>query len=182
MANNTTGPGLVDRYYPIATLPLASGWLGLAHCPGTVRGRRQVGEPRLCADIAATRDWQARQVISLIETTEMEALGVSGLGRAMQTAGIDWRHLPIPDFRTPDAQTMQLWQALSPQLHGILNSGGRVLLHCRAGLGRSGTMAALILTERGMTPDAAIAAVRSVRPGAVETARQEQWLRQQCSG
>jgi hypothetical protein len=38
-------------------------------------------------------------------------------------------------------------------------------------------VAARLLVERGQTPGAALAALRSVRPGAVETAAQEDWVR-----
>ena len=50
------------------------------------------------------------------------------------------------------------WAALAPGLHRRLGAGERVLLHCKGGLGRTGTIAARLLVERGMTPDAAIRA------------------------
>ncbi len=174
-----TDLSLADRGYPIATLPLTSGSLGLAHCPGTDQGGKHAGEPRLASDIAAARAWKAGLVVSLLASAELEALGIRGLGQAVRDAGMEWRHLPIHDFGTPDAAAMQQWQTLAPLIQGMLDIGEQVLLHCRAGLGRSGTMAALILIERGMSPEAAITTVRSVRPGAIETAAQEQWLRQQ---
>ncbi len=170
---------LADRDYPIATLPLTSGSLGLAHCPGTDQGRKHAGEPRLVSDIAAAQAWKAGLVVSLLTSAELEALGICGLGQEVRNAGMEWRHLPIRDFGTPDDLAMRQWRTLSPLLHAVLDRGGRVLLHCRAGLGRSGTIAALVLIEAGMPPDAAIGTVRSVRPGAIETAAQEQWLRQQ---
>jgi ADP-ribosyl-[dinitrogen reductase] hydrolase len=71
---------------------------------------------------------------------------------------------------------MDTWAALSAQLHGTLERGGRVLVHCRGGLGRAGTIAALMLIERGWSAPQAISDVRAVRPGAIETEEQERWV------
>ena len=57
-----------------------------------------------------------------------------------------------------------------------LEAGEKVFLHCRAGLGRSGTITAALLISGGMMPDDAIRAVRAVRPGAIETSGQVDWL------
>jgi ADP-ribosyl-[dinitrogen reductase] hydrolase len=50
----------------------------------------------------------------------------------------------------------------------------RRLIHCRGGLGYTGMIAARLLVELGMDAHDAIAAVRRVRPGAIETGAQEQ--------
>ena len=46
-----------------------------------------------------------------------------------------------------------------------------------AGLGRTGTMAAKMLVGFGVSPEDAIASVRQARPGTIETAAQEQYIR-----
>jgi atypical dual specificity phosphatase len=48
-----------------------------------------------------------------------------------------------------------------------------VAVHCAAGLGRTGTVLAAYLVARGEEPRAALARVRDLRPGSVETADQE---------
>ncbi|HVA32773.1 MAG TPA: protein-tyrosine phosphatase family protein, partial [Candidatus Baltobacteraceae bacterium] len=58
-----------------------------------------------------------------------------------------------------------------------LRKGERVLVHCRGGLGRAGTVAARLLVELGMDPAEAIAAVRRARPNAIETAAQAAYVR-----
>ncbi|MNL81577.1 hypothetical protein D3C87_2087370 [compost metagenome] len=51
-------------------------------------------------------------------------------------------------------------------------------MHCKGGLGRAGTVASMLLIDTGCALDGinAIAKVRSVRPGAVETAEQEEFI------
>ena len=59
------------------------------------------------------------------------------------------------------------------RLRMLLRSGRDVLVHCRGGLGRAGTIAARLLIDLGMEPATAIRQVRAVRPGAIETLEQE---------
>lgn len=56
-------------------------------------------------------------------------------------------------------------------------TGESVGVHCTAGLGRSGTMAAAYLVARGATADDAIATIRAFRPGSIETEAQEDAIR-----
>jgi len=162
----------------IDDLPVANGRLGLTLCPGK-RGDSVFGAPwarDLDTDLDAIRDWGADAVVTLIETDEATMLGVAGLGEGVTARGMAWHHLPVRDLDAPDDAGTEAWLALSPVLHRILERSGRVLLHCRGGLGRAGTIAALILTERGRSARDAIAAVRAARTGAVETAGQERWI------
>ena len=57
-------------------------------------------------------------------------------------------------------------------------SGDPVAVHCAAGLGRSGTMAAVYLVADGASADEAITRVRDLRPGSIETEEQENAVRQ----
>lgn len=61
-------------------------------------------------------------------------------------------------------------------LLALLRGGCDALVHCRGGLGRAGTIAALLLAELGMDPQAAVAAVRAVRTGAIQTSEQEDFV------
>jgi protein-tyrosine phosphatase len=68
---------------------------------------------------------------------------------------------PIPDLYVPEADdALELFR----QLRSRLDEGQRVLLHCGAGIGRAGTIAAGLLVTMGATPEDAIAHVRAHRP------------------
>ena len=162
----------------IDDLPLGNGRLGLTFCPGK-KGDSVFGaawDRDLDLDLDAIRDWGAVAVLTLIEAHEFDQLGVPGLGAAVTARGIRWFHFPIRDLDIPTDIDAPAWTALSAQLHAELERGGRVLVHCRGGLGRAGTIAALLLIERGVSGPQAIRDVRAVRPGAIETAEQERWL------
>ena len=63
------------------------------------------------------------------------------------------------------------------ELRAILRAGFNVLVHCKGGLGRAGTIASRLLIELGIDPHAAVAAVRAPRLGAIETPAQFAYVR-----
>jgi atypical dual specificity phosphatase len=85
-------------------------------------------------------------------------------------AGMSHLHLPIPDFTAPDEETID--RAVSFIRENVVEDLP-VLVHCAAGLGRTGTVLACYLVSTGIEPGEAIARVREARPGSVETSAQE---------
>ena len=100
------------------------------------------------------------------------------LAERARAHGLMWYGLPITDGAAPDARLLGPWRSLGPQFAAKLLSGTRIVVHCKGGLGRAGTVASMLLIETGFASDGidAIAKVRSVRPGAVETAEQEEFI------
>jgi ADP-ribosyl-[dinitrogen reductase] hydrolase len=87
-----------------------------------------------------------------------------------------WFHLPIVDQSIPDERFEREWDLAGEELRSILHSGSDVLVHCRGGLGRAGTISSRLLIELGMEPKTAIKRVREVRPGAIENDDQEMYV------
>jgi len=83
--------------------------------------------------------------------------------------------LRIDDVDIPDATFEKSWETAGAQLREELLRGGKILIHCKGGLGRSGMIAARLIVELGAAkPEEAIRRVRVSRPGAIETRAQEQ--------
>jgi len=127
-------------------------------------------------DLDAIRDWGAAAVVTLIEDREFALLRVERLGDEVRRRGVRWFHLPIADFSTPDERFEKQWETAGVELRSTLRGGRDVLIHCKGGLGRAGTIGARLLIELGMEPVAAVEKVRSVRPGAIETHQQEDYV------
>lgn len=156
----------------------AGGRIGITFCPGKCgpSGSGYVWQRDLAADLDVVATWKPDAVVTLIEDHEFAMLGVAGLGDQIEQRGIKWHHLPIVDVRSPDARLAAGWEMCGPGLVEALRHGGRVLVHCRGGLGRAGTVAARLLVELGVPPQVAVAKVRAARPGAIETAEQLRYV------
>lgn len=157
------------------------GTIGLGCCPGhrltPWMVRPELGS--LQEDLAAIAGWGPDLVLTLMEARELDHVGVPAalIGRHMQASARRWVHLPIPNLREPDHRLEAAWPLLYQDIDRALKSGGRIFIHCYAGLGRTGTVAARILIERhGLSAAHAIALVRATRPGSVETMQQERYL------
>jgi len=66
--------------------------------------------------------------------------------------GLSWFHLPIVDVSTPDGEFEHGWKSVGEDLRSMLKNGADVLVHCRGGLGRAGTIAARLLVQLEMEP------------------------------
>jgi ADP-ribosyl-[dinitrogen reductase] hydrolase len=166
----------------IAELPIGSrgGAVGVTFAPGKRQLIALTGawERDLDLDLAAIRAWGATRLITLLEPWELEELAITALPTRAAAHELEWQALPITDGAAPDARLLEFWSTLAPQLVQELEQGARVVVHCKGGLGRAGTVACLLLLEASAVEDvpAAIALVRQVRPGAIETAAQEAFL------
>lgn len=89
----------------------------------------------------------------------IEAAGITHFVDLTERAGYvpaAARHLlhPITDFGIPSVAGMRrTLDAIADALEG----GGAVYLHCRAGIGRTGTVAGCLLVEHGFAADEALA-------------------------
>lgn len=155
--------------FAIASLPLLNGEIGLCPLPGAADD--------FDAGLAAILGWRPRLVLSLTPRPEMAALGAGALPEAVQGAGVVWRGFGIEDYGVPDPASEALWQDLSRDMRGVLARGGRVLVHCRGGCGRTGMMVLRLMIEAGEPPDPALARLRATRPCAIETEAQMAWAK-----
>jgi protein-tyrosine phosphatase len=88
--------------------------------------------------------------------------------------GLQAMHFPIDDmgFPTPRATV-----ALCRTVEAALSLDRPVLMHCRAGLGRTGMMLAAFLISRGTEAEEAVRRVRRVCPRYIQTESQQSFLR-----
>jgi atypical dual specificity phosphatase len=96
-------------------------------------------------------------------------------GEALRRHGIEAVHIPVPDYHAPtQAQLDQYVNAVQSSV----TASHQVGTHCAGGMGRTGTFLAALFVSRGMEGDAAIAEVRRLRPGSIETEEQEKAVRE----
>jgi protein-tyrosine phosphatase len=154
------------------------GRLGIAMAPG--RHDRVTGAVwwrDLHVDLRRLRHvHRVHLLVTLVTDDELRDLGIANLSEAARVHDIESLRLPIRDGSVPTPQQEDAVMALVQTIVRRLRDERIVVIHCRAGQGRSGMLAALTLAALGMLPSEAIARVRQVQPRAVETVSQEVYV------
>ena len=153
--------------FSISVVSVLKGQVGLSPAPGRFGAFDR--------DLQSLNSWQPSLVVSLIEPHEYIATGAQTFGTEMAQAGIQHLTLPIKDFDVPSAEQMPQWAQVSQTCLDTLGQGGRVLVHCMGGCGRSGMVALRLMILAGEDADAALSRLRQARPCAIETDAQMQW-------
>ncbi|NOD49127.1 MULTISPECIES: protein-tyrosine phosphatase family protein [unclassified Ruegeria] len=154
----------------IYALQVAGGTLALTSMPG--RG----GDYERDLDTIAA--WKPGLVVSMTTDVEMLQNGAQEFGSDIQSRASRWVHLPIEDFGAPTPAVEEAWPSISAAARHALTGGGRVLVHCRGGCGRSGMVVLRLMVECGEQSDKALERLRALRPCAVETDAQLAWAAQ----
>ena len=126
-------------------VPLRAGWITAAGGPSRQR-------------LATWRDRGATDVLTLQRADEMQPW----IPELCAAHGLTWTHLPISGRRmeqTGDRDQL----AMLPQLLRVWDEPRRVVVHCAAGLHRTGAICYLLLRLSGLVRDEAITRIRHAR-------------------
>jgi hypothetical protein len=115
-------------------------------------------------------------MVTVMEERELFELGLQDLPGRLRSLSITWHLVPLPEHGVPNVNFDDRWAAISPELAMVLEEKGRVLIHCKDGLRRTGFVAARLLIELGCRPEDAINRVRAARPGAIDAIEQERYV------
>jgi protein-tyrosine phosphatase len=154
----------------------AGGALGMTFAPGK-RDWGLIGlhDRDLAADVATLRDAERVDVfVLLIEDHELASLRITGLPDVMSAAGIELIRHPIRDGGVPVHRSA--FRALLDDLLARLTRGQRIVVACRGGLGRTGTLVGCLLRDGGLSGRDAIDLTRASRHRTIEWAVQEQFV------
>lgn len=169
------------------THPLEVAWLptpwpgsvGLTFAPGKKDPAAATGawDRDLDVDLARLKTVHGTAVlVSLIEDHELDLLHINKLPQATVAAGITFRRFPIPDVSIPNDAS--LVSALVAEIIQHAREGRNVVIHCRGGLGRAGTIGGCVLRSAGLAPEAALATLATARgPNCPETRAQRDFIR-----
>jgi atypical dual specificity phosphatase len=134
--------------------------------------------PGMTNDLAYDLDLIRNAGVSWLVTLTHEPLPADEVARH-DLRGIQF---PIVDMDVPTEESAA---RLCAQVAELVGQGQAVGFHCKAGLGRTGTMLACQLIWEGTTAAAALRDVRAVEPGWIQSEKQvaflgqfEEWLKQ----
>ena len=175
---NTPDDGSLSSARAILDCPgggriVTMGFPGLAV---SVDGTSYLEPERLNATLDDLESNKTSVLVALAETKEFGEEHWSGVTDALSARNIQLGHMPIEDFAAPDDDFMHAWTKRSLDFHALLDQDLALGLTCHYGAGRSGTIAAYVLIERGLTPQQAITQVRGGFDKSIESVVQVDWL------
>lgn len=113
------------------------------------------------ADLAGLRALGVQTLITLTESDPAI--------EKLREYGVDSIHVPIVDMSVPDLATAR---DLCRRIAEGLDAGERIVVHCKAGLGRTGTILACTLVYRGLSAVDAINTIRMKNSRYIQTDEQ----------
>lgn len=160
----------------VLRLPGGGGEVAMSYAPGRQRKQHQ---RNLQDDVSSVRrDYQVDVVVTLLEQRELDVMNCHHMMESVEQEGMVWHHFQVRDKWVPWNSSAYVQEVVMPLLQR-LRSGQRILVHCNGGKGRTGTLvAALLMTSLGgnMSLQAALSAMRAVRPGMLKNPLQQLFL------
>lgn len=159
--------------HPTWELPILEGKaaLILTPCPGTK-------EANLSESLKQLKEQGVQAIVTALDLDEMAKAGVAELPKQTNNLGMNWFNLPIEDDCAPGEEFALNWRQTSPELHKIMNQGGKLALHCMGGSGRTGLLAAHLLLELDWDLEKIKSEVKALRPGAFSKPLQIEYIDQ----
>jgi protein-tyrosine phosphatase len=126
-------------------------------------------------ELQALRTEGVDVLVSALTNSELVELQLSAEPELARQAGLTYISFPIPDRGAPEgvAAVTDLVDRLAERLAG----GDFIVVHCRAGIGRSSLIAAAVLVREGLSPAEAWDRISVARGLQVpDTEAQRVWL------
>lgn len=172
LRTSDTHPLRIDRILP------DTGQIGMTICPGKI-GPSVSGEQwerDLSTDLDLILDQGVSMVVTLMELGELSQYYVHSIGDEVRKRGMSWVYFPFADKGVPADSQKNEWLDASAKIHDALKRNEVVLIHCLGGLGRTGTVASMVLQDLGLSVQSSFTRIRNSRPGTIETPEQETFL------
>jgi len=115
------------------------------------------------------------KVVSLLEDDEQYSIGLGRERELCLSNEMEYASFPIADRGLPDTNLAIMFaKAICLEI----SSGKHIVIHCRAGIGRTGIIAGAVLIQAGYTAREAFELISEARGVQVpDTEEQEKWLK-----
>ena len=137
-------------------IQIGTGWLALWHRPGLKA-------------IPLLKGAGCEHILTLLSERE----GAEEIGEAARKANLGWTWLPLPNARWSEGKRKDLILSALAGVSEILDSGSRLLIHCSAGIHRTGMVAYILLRWRGHDEEEALNLIARMRMHTREGLRRE---------
>ena len=118
------------------------------------------------------------KIVCLLEDWEQKEVGLASEEELCGKNEIEFISFPIPDRGLPNTDSAL---KLATTLFDEIAAGKHIVIHCRAGIGRTGIIAGAVLLKSGKTSNEAIELISKARGVRIpDTEEQEKWLNSLC--
>jgi len=136
---------------------------------------KPVGGEWIEEEFAGLRKLGIDHVVSLLETHEQDEVGLADEESYCQKNEMQYSSFPIPDRGLPRTDKAK---SFASELCQEVRDGNHIVIHCRAGIGRTGIIAAAILVHAGYSSTEALQTISEARGIEVpDTDEQAQWVK-----
>ncbi|MHA3053472.1 phosphatase domain-containing putative toxin [Acinetobacter sp. ANC 4640] len=115
-------------------------------------------------------------LITVMPDSELAENNVSNIAELCEQHGLAWFHLPVADDCAPQADFESKWENQKPEILHRLKDGERIAIHCKGGSGRTGLIAAVLLTSLGLPLAEATTQIQALRPKALKHPVHVSWI------
>ena len=108
---------------------------------------KPMGDEALPAQMRSLSTAEVNRVVCLLEPNEAALLGLAEERQIAESHGMEFINYPIKDFGLPPS--VEDFLSFTRRLYDEAAQGAHMVIHCRAGIGRTGVIAAGVLLHCG---------------------------------
>lgn len=123
------------------------------------KGRMALNHRPRKVDFPMLRELGCTHVVTLLKESE----GAQNIRQMTESVGLNWVWIPVPNGDRPQGEVHQRLMEALPILSQLLDEGASLLIHCSAGIHRTGTVAYGILRWRGVSQEEALKLIAKMR-------------------
>ena len=169
--------GFMKDNFPISWIPVPgkdNQSFGVSNCPGKHQNS-SLKKLNLKNDLNSIWNQEINCIVSLITKDELKKLDINDFDKTITEYGFEHYSVEIQDLGIPSTNQLGTFKILTKNIIVAIKTEKKVLIHCNAGLGRSGLFAGILVKE--MTDiNHPIDYIRKFRKGAIETKEQEEFI------
>ena len=169
--------GFMKDNFPISWIPVPgkdNQSFGVSNCPGKHQNSL-LKKLSLKNDLSSIWNQEINCIVSLITKDELKKLDINDFDKTITEYGFEHYSVEIQDLGIPSTNQLGTFKILTKNIIVAIKTEKKVLIHCNAGLGRSGLFAGILVKE--MTDiNHPIDYIRKFRKGAIETKEQEEFI------
>jgi len=170
-----------EPYNPDILCQVEKSIIYMCHVPGQnkiSKSTSRVWSRNLQLDILEIKKLNIHHIFCLMEDREFHKNGLGNYPAIVTSNEISISQYSIVDGKTP---SLELIQQIIYDMRLCIQQGKNILIHCMAGMGRTGTIASCFLVHCGHSPQSAINFTQSRRKGTITRVNQQKFVEEYYS-